>query len=158
MFKVKSFKISDDKGVSELLSKFRIAEGASIFVSNGEIMIPIEDGTPENVAQKIVRLQEEKNKIVSGIEIIDHSQKVLLNKVNGANEQLNILKNKEAEFKKEKNSKDSHDEKQTVKSEIKRMNNVIAQFEVAMVNNQAELTNKNVELDVYNEEIKGLEV
>ena len=46
MLKVKSFKITDDVGMNELLSKYRIAKNAQILVSEGNILVPYEDGEP----------------------------------------------------------------------------------------------------------------
>ncbi len=154
MLKVKSFKMSEADAVNELMSKHILAEGASIFVSNGEIMIPYEDGVPMNNDQKFIRVMEDKNKVELQIDIISHSQKVLLSKVNGAVAQLNTLiaDEKEAETKKE-----AYDTKKDIKNEKKRLESVIAQFEVNIVNNAAELTSKTVEIEVYNEEIKELE-
>ncbi len=154
MLKVKSFKISDSEAMNKLLSENLLAQGASILVSNGEVAIPYEDGVSENKNQKFVRLMEEKNKIELQIETITHSQKVLMNKIEGVNNQLNTLTadEKEAESKKE-----TYDNSKKIKDEKKRLKNVINQFEISMVNNAAELTNKFEEIKVYNEEIKELE-
>lgn len=153
MLKVKSFKISDDNSMNELLSKYRIAQGASILVSDGQVVIPYEDGIQENKDQKFVRLMEEKLQIEIQMETLKHGQKVLANKINGAISQLNTLiaDEKEAESKKE-----IYDKTKKIKEEKKRLESVISQYEASMVNNQAELTNKMEEVKVYNEEIKEL--
>ncbi len=154
MFKVKSFKMSDDNGINELLSKYRLAAGATIMVSNGEIIIPFEDGVSENKDQKFIRLMEEKIKIELQIEIINHSQQVLSNKIKGVIEQMNMLISDEKEA---TSNKEIYDKTKSIKDEKKRLESVINQFEVTMVNNQAELTNKIEEIKVYNEEIKEVE-
>jgi hypothetical protein len=77
MLKVQSFAFSDSDGINELLLKYRLAQGASIFVSNGEICIPYEDGEPMNDAQKVIAIKEQKNTLLAQGDIVDHSQRVL---------------------------------------------------------------------------------
>jgi len=77
MLKTKSFDLMDDVGINALLEQYPLAEGASIFVSEGKICIPYEDGEPENEAQQSVRTMAEINKMVRQIGVIEHSNKVL---------------------------------------------------------------------------------
>lgn len=77
MLKTKSFDLMDDKGINELLAVYPLAEGASIFVSEGKICIPFEDGEPENEAQRTVRTKAEVNKMTKSIPVIEHSNRVL---------------------------------------------------------------------------------
>lgn len=48
MLSVKSFSLKDAEGVNSLLKTARLAGGASVFVSDGQIMIPVEDGKEPN--------------------------------------------------------------------------------------------------------------
>lgn len=53
MLKVKSFRITDDKGINEMLSKYRLAPKAQLLISEGVVLLPFEDGeepTPEILA------------------------------------------------------------------------------------------------------------
>lgn len=84
MLKVKSFQLSDDSGVNELLSKYRLAQGASIFVSNGEIMVPYEDGEPANDAQKNIDIRVQINEFENKINELEYSNEV----VNGLTQEL----------------------------------------------------------------------
>jgi hypothetical protein len=77
MLQVASFSITDADGVNTLLSKFRLAEGARILISNGHVLIPFENGEPKNNEQKIVDIREQTNKLSEQIDIIKHSQSVL---------------------------------------------------------------------------------
>ncbi len=77
MLKTKSFDLMDDKGINELLSVYPLAEGASIFVSDGKICIPFEDGEPENDSHRTIKAQKEINKMNLQIEVINHSTKVM---------------------------------------------------------------------------------
>lgn len=67
----------DSDGINELLSVYPLAEGASIFVSDGKICIPFEDGMPENDSHRAVRAKTEINKMNKQIAVIEHSNKVL---------------------------------------------------------------------------------
>jgi hypothetical protein len=77
MLKTKSFDLMDSDGINELLSVYPLAEGASIFVSDGKICIPFEDGMPENDSHRAVRAKTEINKMNKQIAVIEHSNKVL---------------------------------------------------------------------------------
>lgn len=77
MLKTKSFDLMDDVGINALLDQYPLAEGASIFVSEGKICIPFEDGEPENEAQRTVKVKAEINKMVRQIAVIEHSNSVL---------------------------------------------------------------------------------
>lgn len=163
MLKVKSFKMGDDAGMNELLSRCLIAEGATIMVSNGEIVIPYEDGKQLSDAQTKIVVQEDRNKIERKIHVINHSQKTIGNKINGV--LLQVGKNEkvleEAERVRiegggKKDTEEVKDHKKNVKDEITRLKNVIKQFEISMVNNQAELTNMVEDINVYNDDIEKL--
>lgn len=77
MLRVASFEISNDKGINELLSKYRLAAGAHILVSEGKLCIPYEDGEPKNAAQKVIDIKEQQQKCRDQIADIVHSQKVV---------------------------------------------------------------------------------
>lgn len=155
MLRVQSFDIGDDKGMNELLSTHLIASEAHILVSDGKVCIPYEDGEQESTAQKKTRLQEEVNRRKRELDVVDRSQRVIINKIKGAQEQLTTVINdlKEAES---GNNKEAYDNKKELKEEQKRLENVIAQYEVNLVQNQAEITNKHEEIKVYEEDVKEL--
>lgn len=67
----------DDVGINALLDLYPLAEGANIFVSDGKISIPYEDGEPENASQKTVRIKTEINTLNRQIEVIEQSNKEL---------------------------------------------------------------------------------
>lgn len=67
----------DSDGINALLEQYPLAEGASIFVSEGKICIPYEDGEPENQALRTVKVKTEINKMQRQIAVIEHSNTVL---------------------------------------------------------------------------------
>ena len=73
MLKVKSFKFSDADGMNDLLSKYRLASGASIMVSNGELVIPYEDGQAPTKGNLISQLAELRNNHVMELELAKQS-------------------------------------------------------------------------------------
>jgi hypothetical protein len=77
MLKTKSFDLMDSDGINKLLDVYPLAEGASIFVSEGKICIPFEDGEPENNSHKTIKAKTEINKMEKQISVIEHSNKVL---------------------------------------------------------------------------------
>jgi len=77
MLKTKSFDLMDDKGMNELLDLYPLAQGASIFVSDGKICIPYEDGEPENNSQRAIKIKTEINTMLRQIAVIEHAQRVM---------------------------------------------------------------------------------
>lgn len=77
MLQVKSFKISDDKGINELLNKSRLANGAHILITDGYVCVPYEDGLEPNKEQRLITLREERNNFLKQKELLDHSNEVM---------------------------------------------------------------------------------
>jgi septal ring factor EnvC (AmiA/AmiB activator) len=77
MLKTKSFELMDDVGMNELLNLYPLAQGASIFVSDGKICIPYEDGEPENDSQRSIKIKTEINTMLRQIGVIEHAQRVM---------------------------------------------------------------------------------
>lgn len=73
MLKVKSFDISDDKGMNEVLSKHRLASGAHILVTDGKVCIPYEDGEPINKDIQVSILSEIRNGHLTELLLAEHS-------------------------------------------------------------------------------------
>jgi hypothetical protein len=77
MLKTKSFDLMNDAGMNELLEQYPLAEGASIFVSDGKICIPYDDGEAENETIIKVKSLIEINKLKRKIAVVEQSQKKL---------------------------------------------------------------------------------
>jgi hypothetical protein len=77
MIKVASFKISDSDGINNLLSKYRLASGAHILVSEGQLCVPYEDGLEPNNEQKAIEILEQKKTMQIDYRMLTHSQRVL---------------------------------------------------------------------------------
>lgn len=154
MLQVKSFKFSDDQGINDLLSKFRLAEGASIFVSNGEIVVPFEDGLEMNVDQKRIAILEEKNKAMVSMDILTRGQMVTMKKVRGLEEQINALKANLAEP--GATTKDTYDSKKEIEADIKRLEANLTQLQNAVIQTQAEITHQNLVVEICKELVEDL--
>lgn len=155
MLQVKSFNIGDEDGINALLRNHNLAAGASILVSNGEVCIPYEDGEPKSKGQKIVEEKEHKHKTQSEYEVIEHSQKVLMKKANGAKQQLADVEEKLKNP--QEKTKEGYDVVAVLKERKKTLKDVLSQFNNLIIQNQAEMTNKLAEIEVHNETIKELE-
>jgi hypothetical protein len=137
MLQVKSFKIIDSDDISTFLQSNRIAEGSSIFVSEGVICIPFDDGEPMNIEHKRLGLKEIINKLVLQLDPIENSQEILAD--------LNAeLKSNEArvnaDFLDTPNNK-------AIEKELKEIREAIAQNESQIRNNAYEINrlNKNIQ-------------
>lgn len=94
MLRTKSFIITDDKGINELLNKYRLAPGSGIMIGGGglfrkpTVLIPYEDGQPQNAAQRIIEIRELQSKLKSDKGLIEHSQRVLAHLVADAESRI----------------------------------------------------------------------
>lgn len=152
MLKVKSFKITDGESMSEFLAKYPIASGAHVFVSNGEMAIPYEDGEPLNKELRIVSIKEKINAIGQELDLIIHSQKVL--EVQNTRMKALITKYKEELI--APITKKTYDKKKELEAEIKRLQNVFDQNANQMMMNQAEITLKQTNVSVFIETLDEL--
>lgn len=147
MLKVKSFKITDGESMSEFLAKYPIASGAHVFVSNGEMAIPYEDGEPLNKELRIVSIKEKINAISQELDLIVHSQKVL--ELQNSGVKTLIMKCEEELI--APGTKGAYDKKKELEAEIKRLQNVFDQNANQMMMNQAEITLKQTNISVFME-------
>lgn len=92
MLLTRSFEISDSQGINELLSKYRLASGAHIIVSDGQVLLPYEDGNAPTKEQRIVEIKENQNKLRAEMEVIEHSNRVLNHLVADAEERVNVAR------------------------------------------------------------------
>lgn len=80
--------MDDDKGVNELLENYRLAEGASIFVSDGKILVPFEDGQPMNDKHKAIDINLQINEMRNQQVVLKHSNMVVKDMTVQLDEQL----------------------------------------------------------------------
>jgi chromosome segregation ATPase len=156
MLKVKSFKFSDDAGINDILSNYRLAQGASIFVSNGEICIPYEDGEPMNKAQKTISIKEKINTLQASIEVIEHTitiDNTLLDKVT---ERLNEVEADFSEAKAKKTGKDAYDTEKEYTARLTELQKGISEVKNRIMTNEQEVLRMETEIEIYEEEIAGL--
>jgi len=146
MLNVKSFKLSDDTGVNELLSKYRLAEGASIFVSNGEIMVPYDDGLPMNNSHKAIDMNLQINEMRNQQVVLDHSNKVVDNMTAQMEEQL---KEATADYESVTNNKKFEARKKHIEEQIEANAS-------AMRQNDYEIKRLETNIVFYNEALEGL--
>lgn len=146
MLKVKSFKLTDDEGINELLLNYRLAKGASFFMSEGMICIPFEDGEPDNAKQQIIDAKEMINEMQKQIEVITHSNKVVDIMSGQLKEKLAIA---EVDFKMSPNNKSFEKLK-------KDLENQILENESSIRQNTYEIDRLKMNIKLYQEAIDKL--
>jgi len=156
MLQYKTFKLSDYKGINELLENYLLAGGVAIGISNGEICIPYNDGRPMNIGQKIIDLKGQIDETKHKHESILFSVKVNEKQLQGANEQLDTKKADLEEIKGEK-GKEFYEQKKTIEETIKRLQNVVNQLSVTDITSKSELTRMDIEMEVLEGMIKEIE-
>lgn len=115
MLQVKSFKLTDDAGINELLLNYRLAAGASFFMSEGMICIPFEDGEPANAKQQIIDLKIQINEMLRQQEVLRHSNRVV-DVLTG--QMKEALLTAEADYKSAPNNKSFEARKKEIEAQI----------------------------------------
>lgn len=146
MLRVKSFKISEDAAVNDLLSQYRLAPGAHILVSEGQIQVPYEDGEPDTVATHIVAIKEQKLTMLKEREIIDHSQRVLGHLMADAENRLNVAT---AAWNSAKSNK-------MLEKRMEEARNAYDQLANQRLSNQHEITRIDINCEVFDKQIAEL--
>ena len=146
MLRVKSFDISDYPGINELLSKYRLAPGGHILVSDGKVCIPYEDGLPMNNAHKVVAIGEERNKMLEQRALIVHSQKVVDLQIADAQDKFNVAYEAWKANTSNKKLEDAKNQEQSALSQAENLK-LTNSFEIVRID-------RNIEL--FEEEMKSL--
>jgi len=160
MLQYRSFKISDDEGMNNLLKKYLLAGGVSVLVSEGQVTIPYNDGQEFNKEQKLSLLMGSKEEVIQKFENINFNHRVLEKQVAGATTQLKEKEEKlkiAKDNKKAKNNKETYIDEKTLENDIKRLKNVVDQLTTSLTNTRAELTRMDLEIEVYDELISEVE-
>lgn len=155
MLQVASFSFNDDKGINELLRKHRLAAGASVFVSEGMVIVPYEDGEPKNASQKITDIKEQKNIIFDQLDIITHSQNVLVKLRADAVTRLNEVEADLAEANGLK-GKEKFDRVKHCEAMVKEVEQTIREVEAQQRKNNAEIDRMVLNVTLFDEKIKEL--
>lgn len=155
MLRVKSFKLSDDKGINEILSQYRLAQGASVFMSNGEICIPYENGEPEPISHTIISLLEQKNILVNQKNVIETAQRVNKHLIEHAKARVDLAKADVAEADNE-SGKAKYDSKKKAEEALAHAENVLTQTENTKLQNDEELKRLALNIQVIDEQVSEL--
>lgn len=155
MLRLKSFKFDQEKEMNELLNNYRLAQGAHVFVSEGLIIIPYEDGEPKTNIQKIIDVKEQKNIILDQIDIIEHSQQVLTNLKEDAVRRVNEAKANLAEA--EKNTgKNKYDSVKDCTAILSQAENALKDVENQYQQNVVEIVRLQLNCELFDERIVEL--
>jgi len=156
MLQYKTFKLSNDKGINDLLERNLLAGGVAVGISNGEICIPYNDGRPMNKGQKIIDLRGQLDETKQKQETILFGTKVNEKQLDGASKQLNEMEANLAEIKGDK-GKEVYTKKTKLEEIIKRLKGTVDQMQIIDMTNKSELTRMDIEMEVLEGMIKEIE-
>lgn len=155
MLRVKSFDISDDKGINALLDKHSLAGGAHILVSEGKVCIPYEDGKPATNEQKISVIGEQKNKLYDQLAILEHSQTVLDLLMADAKNRVDVAQvNFDTADKSEEYVK--ADERKSLEKKLTEAEQALEMLALQHRSNAHEILRLNINIAKYDEQIDAL--
>jgi len=149
MLLTKSFAITDHEGVNALLTQFRLAPGAHVFVSEGNILVPYEDGAPPNKAQQIITILEERNKVAEEMRIIVHSNKVVDHLVADAQDRVNVLRAKY-------DAATANPVKKEIEKDLKNAETALADIQNQKRMNDHEISRLQVNIDLFEAEVERI--
>lgn len=152
MLILRSFLLTDEKGMNDALAQYTLSNKATVFVSNGQIVLQMDDGLPMNRTQKIVMTKEERNSMEATLGPIEHSLRVLDVQIEEISKQIKGLEDDLAtpETKKDGNKKAKLTQK------LLGLKNTLAQFENQSTANKAEIDRVNVNLNIFDQTISDL--
>lgn len=157
MLKTQSFKMSDCKGMNALLDRYPLAQGMHILVSNGEVIIPFQDGEPETLACRVTTIKEQINSLLVQKELIEQTRMYLKRSTAEKRTRLDELQANIAEA---ENTKNSKGKTQTIK-EMKDVEavaiNALKQETNQLLMNDREIERLDLNIEVLTERIKELE-
>lgn len=155
MLRFKSFKITDSEGINTFMDTCRLAAGAHVFVSDGHLLIPYEDGEPKSAVHRIIDIKEQKNTILAQVDIINHSQAVLdllrkdsQNRINEAEANLAEARTKKG--------KEHYDAIKAAEERLKIEKGALTQLENQYNQNTVELTRLHLNIDLFDKQIERL--
>jgi hypothetical protein len=152
MLILKSFDMADEKGMNDILATSNLAEKSAVFVSNGRMVLQIEDGLPMTKEQKMVEIKAQINTKRSQLDIISHGERVRAIKIENVESQIKNLEEEIAT----PGDKKAYDKKKTNEAALKHLKAVLDNFKQQEVADKAEVDNINVEIEIYLETIEDL--
>ncbi len=155
MLRLKSFKFDQEAEMNALLDSYRLAQGAHVFVSDGFLIIPYEDGEPKTNVQKVIDVKEQKNIIIDQMGIIEHSQQVLGNLKLDAKRRVDEAKANLAEAETKK-GKEKFDAIKDCTDTLKNAERALKDVEGQEMQNKIELVRLQLNIDLFDERIEEL--
>lgn len=149
MLRVKSFKITDDKGFNALLDDYRLAPGSSILVSEGHIMVSYDDARPPTPRQQANVIQEEINELVANVAVIVHSQEVNDQQIAEAKTELDVAT---ATYEKET----ANHPRKKLKEKMDNLENRLTNLKGVYSNNEKELARLDMNIERLREKVDKL--
>lgn len=157
MLKVASFEITSDKAINELLSKYRLAPGAHILVSNGQVLIPYEDGEPETKEIKIVSQKELMYGVERQLSVVEHAQKCVEAEIADLKSDVDLARVKLASNESTEDKKQRHDTKRDLTAKLDYLEKKLREKEAQRILNNMEIARLNINISAYEAIIEGLE-
>ncbi len=152
MLVLKSFDMIDEEGMNDCLSSNVLAEKSAVFVSNGRIVLQVDDGKPMTKDQKIVEAQENINKKRNSIEIITHGDRVNDVRMDNVEEQILKLETDVVV----PGDKKAYDSQKTNEKALAFLKSKKDEFMNIRVGNKAQIDDINVEIDIYEQTLHDL--
>lgn len=147
--KFKSFKLSDGEVINEFMKDKILASGANVFVSNGDILIPFEDGEDMNLHQLILWHKELRNKKSQELMLLTQSQMVNVRDADFILSEINKLKEEEDNAVALK-GKEEYNRNKQIKDLLKELQNKLDQKQNIIMMNNVEAQNINVNIETFN--------
>jgi len=151
MLKTKSFTFDQDEEINQLLEKTRLAAGASIFVSDGMLLVPYEDGEPTNNSQRSIDVKVQINEMENQKIVLRHSIRVVEEMTKQMTEKLGTAEADLAEVTTKPNSKGQKEQIKTMTGIVAHINDQLRENDKAIRQNSYEIDRLDMNIKLYGE-------
>jgi len=151
MLKTKSFTFAQDAEINQLLENTRLAAGASIFVSDGMLLVPYEDGEPTNNSQRSIDVKVQINEMENQKIVLRHSIRVVEEMTKQMLEKLGTAEADLAEVTARPNSKGQKEQIKTMEGIVAHINDQLRENDKAIRQNSYEIDRLDMNIKLYGE-------
>lgn len=153
MLKIKTFKLEEDTNINEFLNKYPRANGGTVFLSEGKIAIPYEDGEKDTKEVLIIRKKQEiaailenRNINVTSLEVDEEQLKEVEKDKEEIASKITVLGG----------NKESYDNNKELERKIESLNKFISDLHEAIRRHNSEINRLDINLRVHNRQLEEL--
>lgn len=153
MLKIKSFHIKEDEAINEFLNKYPRANGGTVFISDGNIAIPYEDGEVDTKEVLIIRKKQE-------IAALKENRAINVTSLLVDEEQLKSIQQEVADIEGKitvlGGSKESYDNNKELERKIEGLNKFASDIKESIRRHKSEINRLDINIVVHERQLSDI--